>query len=189
MRILDFIFKLFGISDTANSVAKTDFSVANRQLADYFEKALQDIPDYYNLLKSTASGIFVVFLDSTHAKVTVQKRKIGENGNPKNISLRWIPCLNDIFLNIRMDAEYQLEIVRQDTVAKLVELQNSCVYNENANAWNIKSAEIANAYTRYVYKIEHLLCGVKIIDYVEDDGTFTFNVVIDNTLRVPIALA
>lgn len=191
MKFLDFVLGLL-CSNSANSIVpvkKIDYRTAKLQLADYMVKAFQECPDYYNLTRISASGIIVEFSDFTHAKVTVQKRKMGEKENPRDISLRWIPHLNDILRNIRLDAEYQLEVTRADTLNKLVDLQNQYYYFGDTNGWNNTSSEIVNAYWRYVYKIEHLLCGVKIVDYVEDDGTFTFNVVIDNNFRVPTALA
>lgn len=191
MKILNFIMTLLNEEKTKSNAPATqiDYSRASRQLADYFEKALQECPDYYNLMRTSASGIIVEFLDSTNAKVTVQKKNCLGKENPRNVSLRWIPNINDILSNIRLDAEYQLEATRADTLNKLVELHNQCIYVDDPNLWNTKSAEFTIAYWRYFHKIEHLLCGVIIIDYSENDGAFIFNVVIDNKFRVPTALA
>ena len=189
MKILDFLFELFGISDNRNCVVKTDYSTARHQLADYLHKALQEVPDHYNIAQTSATGLVVDFVDATHAYVTVQKKHCQQNANPRNITFHWIPHLNKLLSNVRAEAEYQLEVVRTDTLNRLCALQNECAFYCDNDTWNLKSSEIVNAYFRYFYKIEHLLCGVNIIDYAENDGTFTFNVVIDNTVRVPIALA
>ena len=159
------------------------------ELADYFAHALRELPDYVNLSKISKLGIVVHYIDQCHARVEIPKNtNLSDNENDRNISFRWIPMLNDIFVNIRIATENDIESTRYEVLSKLTQLQTECNYSGNWELWETKSSELVNTYWCYVSKRSHLLCGVKIVDYVEENGKLIFDVYIDSTCRISTAL-